>query len=81
MHALETGNYSRLGFMITPPLVMVDLDHSYDRQSGAITEPQAAEIIQSLDSYTEASPGSGLDVLAYGSLSGKNIDTAIEMYG
>jgi len=81
LHALETGNYTGLGFMITPPLVMVDLDHSYNRQSGAITDPKAAEIIQSLASYTEASPGSGLHVLAYGSLPGKNIHTALEMYG
>src|SRR5947209_14629868 len=29
--ALETGNYSGLGFIITPPLVMVDLDASYDK--------------------------------------------------
>src|SRR5213080_1784717 len=26
--ALETGNYSGLGLMLTPPLVMVDLDNS-----------------------------------------------------
>lgn len=79
--ALETGNYTGLGFMITPPLVMVDLDHSYDRQGGAITDPQAVEIVQSLHSYTEASPGIGLHILAYGTLPGKNIHTAIEMYG
>ena len=79
--ALETGNYTGLGFMITPPLIMVDLDHSYDRTTGTITDHQAAEIIQSLDSYTEASPGNGLHVLVYGNLPGKNIHTAIEMYG
>jgi primase-polymerase (primpol)-like protein len=81
LHALETGNFSGLGFMLTPPLVMIDLDHSYNRQSRAITDPQAEEIVQSLNSYTEASPGNGLHVLAYGSLPGKNIHTAIEMYG
>jgi putative DNA primase/helicase len=80
LHALETGNYSGLGFMLTSPLVMVDLDHSYDRQRRTITDPQAEEIIHTLDSYTEASPGSGLHVLAYGSLPGKNIHTAIEIY-
>ncbi len=63
--------------MITPPFVMVDLDHSYDRATGTITDPQAIEIIQSLPSYTEASPGNGLRVFAYGN----NIHTAIEMYG
>jgi len=34
--ALETGNYSGLGFMLTPPLVMIDLDHSYDRTTGIV---------------------------------------------
>jgi putative DNA primase/helicase len=81
LKALETGNYSGIGFMLTPPLVMVDLDHSYDRKSGAITDPQAQEIVQSLNSYTEASPGSGLHILVYGNLPGRNIHTAIEMYG
>ena len=52
--ALQSGHFSGLGFMITPPLVMVDLDHSYDRATGTITDPQAAEIIQTLHSYTEA---------------------------
>jgi putative DNA primase/helicase len=80
--ALETSNYSGLGFMLTPPLVMIDLDHSYDRTTGAITDPQAAEIVQSLNSYTELSPsGSGLHILSYGQLPGKGIHTAIEMYG
>ncbi len=78
---LETGNYSGLGFMITPPLVMVDLDNSYDRTTHTITDPQAQEIVQSLHSYTEASPGKGLHVLAYSTLPGKGIHTAIEMYG
>jgi putative DNA primase/helicase len=81
LHALETGNFSGLGFMLTPPLMMVDLDHSYDRATGTITDPQAQDIVQSLNSYTEASPGSGLHILAYGRLPGKNIHTAIEMYG
>ncbi len=31
--------------------------------------------------YTEASPGNGLHVLVYGTLPGKNIHTAIELYG
>jgi putative DNA primase/helicase len=82
LKALESGNYSGLGFMLTLPLVMVDLDHSYDRQSGAITDPQAQEIIHSLNSYTEVSPsGTGLHVLAFGALPGKNIHMAIELYG
>jgi len=81
LKALETGNYSGLGFMITPPLVLVDLDHSYDKTTKEITNPQAAEIVHSLDSYTEASPGNGLHILAYGNVPGIGIHTAIEMYG
>src|SRR5438067_1891972 len=57
LNALATGNYSGIGFMLTPPLVFCDLDYSFDRQSGTITDPQAAEIVKSLNSYTEASPG------------------------
>jgi putative DNA primase/helicase len=79
--ALESGTYSGLGFMLTPPLVLVDLDNSFERATRTITDPQAAEIVHSLNSYTEASPGKGLHVLAYGSLPGKGIHTAIEMYG
>ena len=68
-------------FRSTPPLVFVDLDHCYDKATNTITDPQAATIVQSLNSYTEASPGSGLHILAYGRLPGNNIHTAIEMYG
>src|SRR5438270_2449809 len=48
--AIETGNYSGLGFMLTPPLVFCDLDKSYDRATGTITDPQAA-IVQEMNSY------------------------------
>ena len=82
LKALETGNYSGIGFMITPPLVFVDLDHSYDRQSGTITDPQAQEVVRDLSSYTEVSPsGTGLHILSYGNLPGKNVHTGIELYG
>ena len=79
--ALETGNYSGIGFMITPPLVFIDLDRSYNKPTGTIIDPQAAEIVQTLHSYTEASPGNGLHILAYGHLPGRGIHTAIELYG
>jgi putative DNA primase/helicase len=79
---LESGYYSGLGFMLTPPLVMIDLDHSYDRATQTITDPQAAEIVKTLNSYTERSPsGTGLHILTYGALPGKGIHTTIEMYG
>ncbi len=80
--ALETGLYSGIGFVITPLLVMIDLDHSYEKTTQTITDPQAQEIVEALHSYTESSPsGTGLHILAYGQLAGKGIHTAIEMYG
>jgi primase-polymerase (primpol)-like protein len=81
LRELETGDYSGLGFIITPPLVMIDLDHSFDKQTRTITDPQAAAIVQELNSYTEASPTNGLHILAYGLLPGKGIHTGIEIYG
>jgi len=82
LSALETGDYSGIGFMITPPLVMIDLDRSFDRATGKITDPQSQEIVQQLTSYTELSPsGTGLHVLAYGVLPGKGIHSGIEIYG
>jgi putative DNA primase/helicase len=82
LKALETGNYSGIGFMITPPLVLLDLDHSVDKTAGTITDPQARELVRDLNSYTEVSPSrTGLHILAYGRLPGKNIHTAIELYG
>lgn len=80
--ALASGFYSGIGFMLTPPLVFLDLDHCVSKETGEITDPQAAEIVQTLNSYTETSPsGTGLHVLAYASLPGKNFHTAIELYG
>jgi putative DNA primase/helicase len=80
--ALESGNYSGIGFMLTPPLFFVDLDHSVDRTTGTISDPQVQETVQTLNSYTEVSPsGTGLHVLSFGNLPGKNIHTGIEIYG
>jgi primase-polymerase (primpol)-like protein len=42
--------------MITPPLVMIDLDHSFDRTTQTITDPHAQEIVEALNSYTETPP-------------------------
>jgi primase-polymerase (primpol)-like protein len=80
--ALATGMYSGIGFVITPPLVFIDLDHCISQETGEITTPQAAEIIERINSYTEISPsGTGLHVLTYGQLPGKGIHTEIELYG
>src|SRR5436305_2909457 len=56
LNALGTGNYSGLGFMITPPLAMIDLDHSYDRSTRTITNPQAKQIMKAVPTYYEVSP-------------------------
>jgi primase-polymerase (primpol)-like protein len=79
--ALETSNYSGIGFMITPPLVMIDLDDSFDRATRTITDPNAEAIVREVNSYTEASPNKGLHVLCYGNMLGKNIHTSVELYG
>ena len=80
--ALQSGNFSGIGFIITPPLSFIDLDHSYDRTTRTITDPKAPEIVQAMNSYTEVSPsGTGLHILAFGPLPGRGIHTDIEMYG
>jgi len=82
LEALASGEYSGVGFMITPPLVFIDLDHSFDRSTQTITNPLAAEIVQSLNSYTEQSPsGTGLHILAYADKSIRSLHKEIEMYG
>ncbi len=80
--AVATGNYSGIGFMITPPLVMIDLDNSYDRATQTITNPQAETIMQGVNSYFEASPNKGLHGLVYVVRPIKNVHTEkIEIYG
>ena len=81
VNALETGNYSGLGFMITPPLVMVDLDNSFERATSTITNPQAETIMREVNSYFEASPFTGLHGLVYAGRPIKNLHTdEIEIY-
>src|SRR5438270_6092425 len=49
--ALASGLYSGIGFMLTPPLVLVDLDKSFDRAIRTITDPHVAEIVHAINSY------------------------------
>ncbi len=80
--ALETGNYSGLGLIITPPLVFIDLDHCFDSETPTIIDPKAAEIVRQINSSTEISPsGTGLHILTFGRMPGRNLHTQIEMYG
>lgn len=82
LQALASGNYSGLGFMITPPLVMVDLDNSFDRTTGTICSPQAETMMREVNSYFEASPFKGLHGLVYVGRPIRNLHTdAIEIYG
>ncbi len=68
--------------MITPPLVMIDLDHSVDKAPHTITNPKAQDIVQAINSYTEISPsGTGLHILAYADKPIRSLHTAIEIYG
>lgn len=68
--------------MLNPPLVLIDLDHSYDRATGTITDPQARAIMEAVDSYWEASPTDGLHGLVKASKPVRNIHTdTLEIYG
>src|SRR5260370_29928207 len=82
LHALESGSYSAVGLKITPPLVMIDLDNSYDRKTQTITNPQAEEIMKAVPTYFEASPNKGLHGLVYVGRPIRNVHTEnIEIYG
>jgi putative DNA primase/helicase len=82
LSALETGNYSGIGFMLTPPLVMIDLDHSYDRATRTITKPLAQEIMKAVPTYYEASPYTGVHGLVYVEKPIKSLHTdTVEIYG
>lgn len=78
---LETGNFSGLGFMLTPPLVLIDLDNSFDRKTGTITSPQAQEIMQEISTYYEASPYKGIHGLVFVEKPIKSLHTeTLELY-
>src|SRR5438876_405127 len=67
--ALETGNFTGLGFMLTPPLVFIDLDKRVNKVTGEIEDEQAAAIVKEINSYTEISPsGTGLHILTYAAI-------------
>lgn len=60
--ALETGRYAGLGFQLgNSGYCCIDLDHAF---CGGEISPFAAEIVSTMDSYTEVSPsGNGLHIL------------------
>jgi len=83
MAAYKTRLVDGIGFVFAKHnrLVGIDLDHCRDAESGEI-EPWALEIINTFQTYTELSPsGTGIHMIAGGTLSGSGIKTArIEMY-
>jgi putative DNA primase/helicase len=57
------SSYAGLGFGISDGFLFTDLDHCVSTQTGEI-DAWAAEVVASLDSYTEVSPsGDGLHIL------------------
>ncbi len=71
--AMTRHGWSGIGFVVTchDPFTGVDLDRCRDPHSGALI-PWAAEIVASLDSYTEVTPsGTGVRVWVVGTLIGR----------
>lgn len=81
--AVEEENHDGVGFVFTAedPFCGVDLDACVDPNTGEI-EPWAADILDSLNSYTEFSPsGEGLHVMVRASLpEGRRRGGGVEMY-
>ncbi|MHC3439390.1 phage NrS-1 polymerase family protein [Natrialbaceae archaeon A-gly3] len=79
----STAQADGIGFVFTrtDPLVGIDLDKCRDPETGR-PDPEAKEIIQQLESYTEVSPsGTGYHVLVHGDLpDGRNRRGGVEMY-
>ncbi len=66
--ALRTGHYDGIGFVFSSgdPFAGVDLDDCRDPETGEIEE-WAAEIVQELGGYAEASPsGTGVHIIVRG---------------
>src|SRR5262245_4247815 len=81
--AYQKGGFAGIGFVFgkQDPFVGVDLDGCRDPETGRL-EPWAGEIVERLDSYTEASPsGTGVHILVKAVLpAGGRKKDKIEMY-
>jgi putative DNA primase/helicase len=77
------GGFDGPGFVFTEldPFIGIDLDGCRDPQTGHLA-PWALDIVQRLDSYTEASPsGTGVHILTKGKLpAGGGKEGQVEMY-
>jgi primase-polymerase (primpol)-like protein len=78
---VRAGQADGVGIMLGGGLCGVDQDHVRDASTGTIA-PEAAAIVQRLNSYTEVSPsGTGLHTFAWGSLPpGGRRKGAVELY-
>lgn len=73
-----SGTIAGIGFVVTDedPFVVVDLDHVLNGRKQLT--PEAQDIFDIMDSYTEISPsGTGLHIFAYGSKPGKECKVKI----
>ena len=79
--AVELYDLEGIGFEFANGIFGVDLDHVIDG-SGNLT-PEAKDIVDTLDSYTEYSPsGTGLHILCKGTIpEGDRRNGSVEMYG
>ena len=77
----DRGGWAGIGFMLGDGFVGIDLDHCRNPETGEI-EPKAAQVIQDIRSYAEASPsGTGIHIVAKGKLpDGRRRIGTIEMY-
>ena len=78
---VQRGDLPWVGFVLGDGYIGVDLDECRDPETGVI-EPWAVDIIDQLNSYTEASVSlTGVHIICKGILPGKRCRTArIEMY-
>src|ERR1041384_1924566 len=78
VQAMQSGDYTGIGFEFAPPYVGIDLDKCRDAKTGEIEE-WAAKIIEDFYSYTEVSPsGRGVHIYVKGFLPGKGLNRTVE---
>ena len=78
--AEATGKYDGLGFYVEAPYIVIDIDGCVTPATGDV-ELYACEIVQELNSYTEASPsGTGLHIWVRGVKPGDKCRKGIEIY-
>ena len=81
LKAYKRGGFDGIGFVLTPEagIVCVDIDHA---RNGSGWKPEAMEMVNALNSYTEVSPsGQGLHIWCYGHLpAGRRRKNGVEMY-